>query len=303
MVRPNFLKTGDSVAIVAPGRKPNKEFIDASVAILESWGLHVILAKNIFSNRHAYLAGTDDERTEDFQAGLDDVTIKAIICARGGYGSTRIIDRLNFSMFQKHPKWIVGFSDITAFHLKISALGFQSIHGTMPVLFSKLDSQLSVESLRNVLTGKDVTLVAPWKKVNRIGKTTATLIGGNLSLIVDSIGTQSDPDTDGKILIIEEIDEYFYKIDRMFVQLERAGKLKNLAGLIIGHFTDIKDTELTFGEPLEEIITRVVAKYRFPVAFGFPTGHENPNLAWRSGSVATLEVDASQSILNSSALT
>lgn len=290
MRRPDFLKRGDSVALVAPGRKIKSELIEYAADILRSWGLDVVLSTNLFSNKHNYLAGTDEQRAADFQTALNDPSIRAIICVRGGYGSTRIIDQLDFSAFQQNPKWIVGFSDITAFHLKLFNLGIESIHATMPVLFSKADSVTSVESLKKNLFGTSTILEASAHSMNRIGGAAAQVVGGNLSLIIDSIGTSCEPDTNKKILIVEEIEEYFYKIDRMFTQLKRAGKLQNLAGLVVGHFTDIQDSELGFGETVEQIIMNAVKEFDFPVAFGFPTGHENPNIAWRSGAIATLEV-------------
>jgi muramoyltetrapeptide carboxypeptidase len=297
MIVAPFLKKNDTVAIVAPGRKIKKEELEAAQKIIHGWGVETIIAKNIFSEQHSYLSGTDNERLEDFQMMIDDDSVKAIICARGGYGSTRILDELHFSALEKNPKWIVGFSDITAIHLKLFSLGIQSIHGTMPVLFSKEASKDSVSSLRKLLFGEIDVIEAKPCIENRLGQCSGQTIGGNLSLLVDSLATTSEPDTSGKILILEEIDEYSYRLDRMMMQLKRAGKLKNLSGLIIGHFTDVKDTELTFGETFQEIIMHVIKGYDYPVAFGFPIGHENPNLAWQHGAPATLTVNVSGSVL------
>jgi len=294
MIKPNFLKSGDTVALVAPGRKIKRELVDHAAHIIKSWGLEVMLSANLFSDQHAYLAGTDEERITDFQSALDNTSVKAIICVRGGYGSTRILDNLDFSQLQINPKWIVGFSDVTAIHLKVFNTGVQSIHGTMPVLFSKQESELSVKSLRDVLFGEDCTLVAPIDSANRHGQCSGTVVGGNLSLLVDSLGTSNELDTRGKILIIEEIDEYYYKVDRMFTHLKRAGKLKQLAGLAIGHFTDITNSELGFGESVISIVNNAVKEYNFPVGFGFPTGHENPNLAWICGGHAFFDVGLQQ---------
>jgi muramoyltetrapeptide carboxypeptidase len=295
MIKPPSLKIGDSIGIVAPGRKLGREYIDAAVKILSGWGLNVIEAPNLFSNKHAYLAGTDPERLEDFQSMIDDEKIKMILCARGGYGSTRIIEALNFSSLYKNPKWIVGFSDITAIHLKLITKGIQSIHGTMPVLFSREPESLS--SLKKVLFGEDDFITAKYHTSNKTGNITAQTVGGNLSLIVDSLATSTELDTKGKILILEEIDEYLYRIDRLLMQLKRAGKLSDLAGLVIGHFTDIKDTEFSFGETFDEIINHTISEYNYPVAFNFPIGHENPNLAWRHGGTASLQVNTSGSSL------
>ena len=290
MNKPPFLNRGDKIGIVAPGRKVKYSDVESAFTILEAWGLKVITAKHLFSNDHSYLAGTDKQRLTDFQTMIDDDSIKAIMCARGGYGSTRILDQLDFTGFLKRPKWIAGFSDITAFHLKLSKLDVASIHSTMPILFSKSESAESIESLKKILFGEPQHFSIDPNLINRIGTATGPLIGGNLSLVLDSIGTLSEPDTIGKILILEEVDEYLYKLDRMMVQLKRTGKLDNLSGLIIGHMTDIKDTELKFGESVEEIVLHYTASFQFPIAFSFPTGHENPNLAWMYGSTAQLDV-------------
>lgn len=298
MIRPDFLREGDTISIVAPGRKINELDVTVAIKIFESWGLRVSVAKNIFNNSHSYLAGTDAERLEDFQTALDDVNVKAIVCARGGYGSVRIIEQLTFAPLKRNPKWIVGFSDITAFHLKLNVLGYESIHSTMPVLFSKKESTHSVESLRKILFGTDEVLSAPYRNVNRAGVGSGEVVGGNLSLLASSLATPSEPVTKGKIIVIEEISEYLYKIDRMMNQLKQAKKFDQVAGLIVGHFTDILDTEISFGETVEQIILRAVSEYNFPVAFDFPIGHDEPNLAWRSGGQATLRVNEIQSTLN-----
>jgi len=297
MIRPPSLRAGDTVTIVAPARKLTVQDLSVAVGKLESWGLRVVLPNNIGSQKHSYLAGTDAERLEDFQQAINDVNIKAIICARGGYGSTRIIDQLDFTPLIQYPKWVVGFSDITAIHLALLRRGVESIHGTMPVLFAKADGASSFSSLKDVLFGSDVVLTAKKNDYNRRGSGRGEVVGGNLSLIVDSFGTSSEPDFLGKILVVEEIDEYFYKIDRMFTQLKRSGKLRELAGLMIGHFTDIKDSTLPFGECVEEIVLNAVAGYQYPIAFGFPTGHENPNLAWRHGGIGSLVVNEDGSSL------
>ena len=290
MVSPPFLKTGDKVGIAAPGRKISVQEVKAAGVILDSWGVNVVHAPNLCSDAHGYLAGSDKERISDFQLLLDSPEIKAIICARGGYGTTRILDALNFSALLENPKWIVGFSDITALHLRLDKLGINSIHSTMPIFFARAESSESVESLWAVLGGQRKGIYGPANENNKHGIATGRMVGGNLSLIADSIGTSSDPDTDGKILVLEEIDEYSYKIDRMLMHLKRSGKLNNLAGLIIGHMSDIREPELPFGESIGDIVLGKVADSKFPVAFNFPIGHENPNLAWIHGSMMTLSV-------------
>ncbi|HEY3405090.1 MAG TPA: LD-carboxypeptidase [Ohtaekwangia sp.] len=297
MIKPPFLKPGDTIGIAAPGRKVSFQNIEAAITAFQYWGLKVKLADNLFSENHSYLAGTDAERMSDFQQLINDPAINAIVCARGGYGSSRFIDQIDFSPLQKNPKWFVGFSDVTAFHLKLFQLGIQSIHGTMPILFSKPESDKSIQGLFEVLFGQKNNIEFPVSPENKPGKATGQVIGGNLSLIIDSLATSSEPDTTQKILVIEEVDEYRYKIDRMLNHLKRSGKLESLSGLIIGHFTDILDTELSFGETPEEIILHHVREYSYPVAFRFPSGHENPNLSWQHGGEATLVVEKERSLL------
>jgi len=298
MTRPPSLEKGDTIGIVATGKKISVDEIKSAERILKSWGLSVDIGSHVFSESHQYLAGSDEERTQDFQSMLDSQEIKAIICARGGYGTTRILDNLDFTKFINHPKWIVGFSDITALHLKLMKTGFETIHGIMPVLFSKQNYADSLESLKQILFGNHLSIHAEPRPFNRIGKSSGLVIGGNLSLLIDSLATSSEPDLNEKILIIEEVDEYFYKIDRMFMQLKRSGKLNNLAGLVIGHMTELKDTSPGFHETLEEIVLNKVNEYSYPVAFGFPIGHEFPNLAWRHGSRMGLTVSKQGSELH-----
>jgi Uncharacterized proteins, homologs of microcin C7 resistance protein MccF len=292
MIKPSPLKPGDKVGIVATARRIRREDIDAAVETLERWGLKVELSPYLFSDGHSYLAGSDEQRHAALQQFVDDSSIRAILCARGGYGTTRIIDEINWDELKKNPRWVVGFSDITALHLRLATLGIQSIHGTMPALFKNDDATSSVESLQQVLWGNPEILKAPASFHNRTGVGEGILVGGNLSLVVDSLGTRHEVDTHGRILILEEVDEYLYRIDRMIVQLKRAGKLEGLAGLAIGHFSEIKDTELPFGESFEEIIRYHTKDFNYPVGFHFPVGHINPNVAWRSGAMATLEVTA-----------
>jgi muramoyltetrapeptide carboxypeptidase len=298
MITPPLLQPGDTIAITAPGRKVSRAEMDIAIKTFQSWGLSVKLADNLFSTDHSYLAGTDAQRLDDIQSLLNDVNVNAIICARGGYGSTRIVDEVDFAPLLATPKFIIGFSDITAIHLKLYSLGIQSIHATMPILFPKETSKPSIESLKRMLMEKPDGIQSPANKYSLDGSGRGEVIGGNLSLINDALGTSSEPDTNGKILVIEEIDEYRYKIDRMLTQLKRAGKLQHLAGLVIGHMTDIKDSEVSFGETVEEIILHHTQGYNYPIAFGFPTGHENPNLAWLHGGMAELHVHNGAGILS-----
>src|SRR5688572_14682613 len=264
MIQPPLLQKNDLVGIVAPGRKLDAGVLREAVKMVESWGLTVRVGKNLTNSSHAYLAGSDAERLEDLQHMLNDSSVKAILCARGGYGTTRILDQLDFSSFLKNPKWVCGFSDITALHMKLQALGVQSIHGTMPVLFSKPDSLSSVEALRKILHGEQSVWHVRPHAHNRVGNGEGGVIGGNLSLLVDSLGTSSEINTKNKILVIEEVDEYVYRIDRMLVQLKRAGKLQHLKGLVVGHMTELKETELPFGESIETIVRNQVEGFNFP---------------------------------------
>lgn len=298
MIRPASLISGDCVGIVAPGRKVNLEDISAATKTFASWGIEVELAPNLFSEDHSYLSSSDPKRAGDFQRMLDNDRIKAIICARGGYGTTRIIERLDFSKFVHTPKWVVGFSDITALHLKLYRLGIESIHGIMPILFNRQEYASSISSLQEILFGHDSLISAIASEYNRPGMTTGKVLGGNLSLLVDSLGTPSELDTTSNILIVEEIDEHLYKVDRMFTQLDRAGKLDKLAGLVVGHMTSLKDGDLKFGETVQDIILNKVSKYEYPVGFNFPIGHDWPNLAWRHGSQMTLMVSINNSYLS-----
>ena len=287
MKTPPYLKKGDTIAIVAPARKIAKEELQFAIDTFKKWGLKVVLGKNLLKTHHQF-SGTDEQRTADLQQALDDKNISAVISARGGYGTLRIIDRLNFSKFKKNPKWIIGYSDITVLHSHIqNNFGIQTIHGTMPINFSK--NEEAVESLRKALFGEPLSYSFPKNKLNRKGNCKGELIGGNLSLLYALCGSSSDIDTKGKILFIEDLDEYLYHIDRMMLNLKRSGKLKNLAGLVVGGMTDMKDNTIPFGKNAEEIILDAVKEYKFPVYFGFPAGHIERNLALKLGSKVIIE--------------
>jgi muramoyltetrapeptide carboxypeptidase len=297
MIKPRRLVKGDTVCIIAPARKVSREQIDHAIRTLAAWGLNVLLGDNLFRQSHTYLAGTDEERFSDFQKAINDPTVKAIFSARGGYGAGRILDSLNLSSLQTSPKWIVGFSDITSVHLKLFHTDIMSVHGTMPILFGLNDSAASVESLRQILFEDLASLSFPSATANIQGTASGRLIGGNLSLVIDSLGTSSEPDTRDCILLIEEIDEYKYRVDRMMNHLKRAGKLEGLKGLVVGHMTDIKESELPFSESIEQIILDKTRDYRYPIAFGCPSGHDNPNRAWIHGELYQLEVGEKQTQL------
>ncbi len=293
-----FIEKGDQIGITAPAGKIKSESLMEAASVLESWGLRVEFGKHIFSQAHGYFSGSDEERLLDFQTMLNDPGLKAIICARGGYGTSRFIDRLDFTNFLKFPKWIVGFSDITSLHLKLHKLGFESIHSVMPIQFPKPEYKRSMDSLHRILFGEVSEIEAKRFDRNRGGTAVGQVIGGNLTLIVESIGTSTEVETKGKILVVEEVGEYIYKVDRMLNQLKRANKLDQLAGLIIGHMTDIKDTDPGFGQTVEEIVLNSVKDYLYPIAFKFPIGHEPHNMAWRHGAIGSLVVSQDHSSLS-----
>ena len=291
-IKPPLLQPKDTVAIVAPAWwDTNKDqIIQATYKILNSWGLKVVIGKSI-GPQFGQFAGEDGLRLADLQSMLDNPTIKAIIAYRGGYGSARIIDSLNFDKFLQHPKWVVGFSDITTMHLKIHQLGVVSVHGEMPKHFPDSSYERSINSLRSVLFEGISQLSAKPSMYNRLGEVVAPVVGGNLVLICSNIGTDTELDTKGKILVVEEIGEQLYALDRMMNQLKRAGKLQDLAGLIIGDMVDMKDiTNMPFGKTAQAIIQEHVAEYGYPVAFNFPIGHQAPNIAFLHGAVGKLLV-------------
>ena len=292
VVIPPYLRKGDLVGIVCPAGFMSLDKVSECVRVLyEVWGLRAKVGKTVGSQYH-YFSGTDDERLADLQQMMDDPSVKAILCGRGGYGTGRIIDRINFRRFIKNPKWIIGFSDITILHSHIlKRYNIASMHGPMANAFNK-DGYLNeyVKSLRNAITGKKGNYTASCHPFNHNGKASGILVGGNLSLIAHLAGTPSDTDTKGKILFLEDVGEYLYNIDRMLYQLNRSGKFKALSGLILGGFTDNKDTETPFGKTVDEIIHDVVKEYRFPVCYGFPVSHEKENVTLKVGGRYTLTV-------------
>jgi muramoyltetrapeptide carboxypeptidase len=287
MVLPSYLKKGDTVAIIATARKVSKEEIQPAVAFFESYGLSVVLGKNLFESSNQY-AGTDAQRTEDLQWALNDKTIKAIIIARGGYGSVRTIEQIDFTEFKKHPKWIVGYSDVTVLHNAIHKIGVATLHATMPLNFTK--NEEATKSMVDALFGKLIQIETEENYSNISGTAKGQLVGGNLSLIYSLSGTPFDIDTRDKILFIEDLDEYLYHIDRMMMQLKLSGKLKGLKGLIVGGMTDMKDNAIPFGKFPEDIILDAVKEYNYPVCFDFPAGHIDRNLAIYFGREVELTV-------------
>ena len=281
-----YLKKGDKIAITCPAKKlPNP--MDDAVTLLKSWGLEVVIGETVNASYHQF-AGDDELRARDLQRFIDDDSIKAIIAARGGYGTVRIIDKVDFRRFATHPKWIVGFSDITVLHAHLFAnYQAQTIHGQMPVNIPDA-SKYSLDTLRKALFGEELSYQFKSNDLNRSGETTGIVTGGNLSLLVAILNSASDYNYDGKILFIEDVGEYLYSVDRMIRALDRAGKLKNLAGLIVGGFTDLKDNDIPFGQTIPEIIMEVVKNYDYPVCFDFPAGHIPDNQSLIFGKMLNL---------------
>lgn len=290
-MKPTKIQKGDTVGILALASKVDFEVLRPAIELMENvWGLKVVLGESLTSEYHQF-AGTDTVRANDFQMMLDDPEIKAIFSARGGYGSSRFLDSIDFTVFQKQPKWVVGFSDITAVHCHIHILSIESLHATMPKLFLQKDGEASLESLRKILFGEEINYKIEPHKLNRLGAANGQIIGGNLAMLIHVIGSKSDINYDGKILFLEDISEYLYNIDRMMIQLKRSGKLQNLAGLIVGSFSDCRDNDVPFGKTANEIIQEAVADYDFPVCYGFPVGHEVNNWAMPCGREMSLLVE------------
>lgn len=296
-IKPSYLKTGDTVAIVAPAGilKNRNETIDKAKILLESWGLKVVIGKNVF-NQNNHFAGTDDERLQDFQEALDNPTIKAIWAARGGYGSVRILDKINLSKFKKKPKWIIGYSDITAFHNHLNSLGVETLHAMMPTSLEEKPEEIveTIASFKKALFGEELRYEIPSSKYNKNGQISAEIVGGNLSILLSMLGSKSQLKTDGKILFIEEIGEYEYAIDRMLQSLKRAGYFKNVKGVVLGNFSKIRKNSTAWGSTIEELILDVLPK-EIPVLFDFPAGHEADNRALFFGRKVDLTIQQDSS--------
>jgi muramoyltetrapeptide carboxypeptidase len=284
---PPLLKPYDTVAIVAPAwwDRDQEEIIRETTRILGEWGLKVVIGKSVGA-KCGQFAGEDSLRLVDMQNMLDDPMIKAIFAYRGGHGTTRIIDALDFKIFLQSPKWMIGFSDFTAMHLKLHQLGVVSIHGEMPKHFPNNLYQSSINSLKLLLFTGQTQLTAKPNVHNRLGEALAPVVGGNLVVICANIGTDSDIDTKGKILVLEDVGEQLYALDRMMVHLKRAGKLQHLAGLIVGSMVGMQDKpNIPFGKSVHTIIEEHVKNYNYPVAFNLPIGHKAPNIAFLHGSI------------------
>lgn len=292
---PAYLQKGDQVGILCTARSFSAEEAKPAIELLESWGLKPVLGKTIGINTHQ-LGGTDQQRAEDLQQMIDNPEIKAIWIARGGYGTVRIIDKIDFSGFIQNPKWIIGFSDITVLHSHIHNLGVATLHAIMPFSVPKA-SEEAKETLRKALFGATYSFQIEPDSYNRNGNTVGQLVGGNLSIIYSLLGSKSSIDTSGKILYLEDLDEYLYHIDRMFYNLKRNGYFNHLNGLIIGGMTDMHDNSIPFGFDVKQIITDLVKEYNFPVCFEFPAGHLSDNRALKLGTKISLEVHKKETIV------
>ena len=295
---PPYLKKGDTIGITCPAGFMAKEKAQTCIDTLQRWGYQVMVGKTLGSNSTNYFSSTDEERRDELQAMLDDVNINAILCGRGGYGVGRIIDKLDFTKFKKKPKWIIGFSDITVLHSHIyTNVKIASLHAPMAAAFNEGENEF-IQSLQKALAGKKATYKLSLHPFNKNGTAIGELVGGNLSLLAHLTGTSSDINTKNKILFIEDIGEQIYSIDRMMYQLKRSGKLDNLAGLIIGGFTDIKDTDRPFGKTVYEVIQEIVAAYSYPVCFNFPVSHGKENYALKVGVKYKLAIAKKQTALS-----
>lgn len=290
MTLPAYLKKGDTILIIATARARNQEQVQPAIATLESWGLRVETGEHLFKIHHQF-AGTDEERAHNLQWAIDHTSAKAVLIAGGGYGTLRIIDRVNFTPLLKHPKWFIGYSDTTVIQSRLAALNMACIHGTMAFQFPKHEE--ATHSIKKLLFGETVTYAIEPHPLNRTGTVTSDIVGGNLSLLYALSGSTDDLVTTNKILFIEDLDEQLYHIDRMVLQLKRSGKLKNLKGLIVGGMSDMKDNATPFGKNAEEIIMDAVKEYDYPVCFNFPAGHIENNMALYFGKDARLTVKRS----------
>ena len=303
-VSPAFLKAGDIIGITSPAGYITTEEIRSAVQKMESWGYKILVGETI-DKRDFTFGGTDEERTSDFQQMLDDPKIKAIMCARGGYGIVRIIDKLNWEKFKAKPKWIIGFSDVTVFHSHLNKnFGIASIHSKMCNSFPddwSLAEPIQIETIEAIqlaLSGKKMKYIAVPNPQNKLGTADGVLIGGNLKMLETLAGTKSDINTAGKILFVEDTGEYMYNVDRMFWNLKRTGKLSQLKGLIIGGFKiKVDEDSDDFGKTLQDVVLEKVKAYRYPVCFDFPVGHQRNNYALKCGVRHRLAVSPDDVIL------
>lgn len=295
MTTPTNLQKGDTVAILATARKNVDNNLKPAIDLLHSWGLEVVVGTTIGLDNNQ-LAGTDEQRAADFQQQLDNPNIKAIWCVKGGYGTVRIIDLLDFTKFKQHPKWIVGFSDITVLHNHLNTMGFKTIHGVMPITVPRATKE-AIETLRLSLFGNKLEYEITTAPMNKIGKASGELVGGNLSILYSLLGSPSAIDCRDKILFIEDLDEYLYHIDRMMMNLKRNGCLESIKGIVVGSMTKMKDNDIPWGKNAVQIIEDITKNYTIPIIYNFPAGHIQDNRALILGSTVSMEVTPTKSAL------
>ena len=294
MITPPALIPGDTIAIISTARKISREELETAFAEITNRGFKVIFGKNLFEEENQF-SGSDTQRAEDLQTCMDNPEVKAILCARGGYGTVRIIDSIDFSRFAKSPKWICGYSDVTVLHNKLSRLGIESLHSTMPINFAT-NTPEALSSLFDTLSGKSPEYRFDAHPYNKEGVAEGKLIGGNLSMLYSQTGSNTALQTEAAILFIEDLDEYLYHIDRMMYNLRRNGYFEDLAGVIVGGMSDMNDNTVPFGKPAEEIISDHFSEYDFPVCFGFPAGHLADNRTLIAGRKVKLYVSENPSL-------
>lgn len=298
MITPPYLKAGDCVGIVAPARSVDRKNVDKFTKVLEGWGLKVVHGKNLFGHYNRY-SGYDEERGQDLQNMIDDQSVRAVFAARGGYGSVRTLQNVDFSGFEKDPKWMIGFSDITVLHSYINKfIGVESIHGPMSVSLNYDNTDESFESLRKALFGEPLSYNYPAHELNIDGEAEGEIVGGNLALICSLNGTVLFPDLKNKILFIEDVDEYLYNIDRMLMNLSLSGVFNRIKALVIGNFSVKKEeNDIPFGKTAYEIIFEMADQYNIPVSFNFPAGHISDNMTLIFGRKVYLRVEEGKSSL------
>ena len=301
LVRPPYLKVGDTVAIVAPSGVLKNKNVEIQLAqdLLSSWGLHSVLGEHLYADSN-HFARTDSQRCADVQNAMDDPTISAIWAARGGYGTVRILDKLDYTKFKKKPKWVIGYSDITALHNQLHNEGFESIHAVMAAGITKdlKDIEESVATFKDAIFGKPLAYTLEGSDYNKVGNASGELVGGNLTMIHTMLGSKTSIDVSGKILFIEEVGEHLYHIDRMLQSLKRAGYFDNCKGVIVGDFSNVRVNTTPWGSNVEQLILDALADYNFPIAFKMHAGHEDDNRAMIFGRKVELKVSKSQSTVD-----
>ncbi len=297
MIIPSHIHTGDRIRIISPSGKINQDKLIPAINLLKNEGFEVLLSDHALGS-HFQFSGTDEQRLADLQLAMDDEQCKAIICSRGGYGAIRFVDQLDFSSIKNNPKWLIGFSDITTLHCRFQQEGIASIHGAMPGFYLKDGKATeSFDQLMKLIKGVKLSINTENQSLDKTGECSGQIVGGNLSILHSLMGTPYELDTNGKILFIEDLSEYLYHLDRMMQNFRLSGKLKNLAGLVVGQFTDMKDNDSPFGQSLEEIILHAVKDYDFPVCFNFPAGHVERNLPLALGANYQLKVNQQSNLI------